>query len=299
MVTRSAITKIKISMGDFSFSERKVADCVMDNLSNIPYKTLISIAKDAGVSDATVMRFVRSIGFESFNSFKIAIATDIQVPNEAIFNSITPEDNQATVATKVIQSDILLLQDTISFIDNEALRDVLDLIINSKRIVIFATGTSISSATWLFDRLFRLGFPVLQLLDPFHQLTQAALSSCLDNLLCIFISRSGAPQMLIEAQQVLRQSCDQLKIVTITCNPNSVMAKQSDLCLFAGSHEIQNDVAGSQVGIISLINALYISLANVDSKRTADQQAKIWKAVDVFRKEPRKYRQKKGVFDNE
>lgn len=293
MVTRGAITNIKIRMDNLSLSERKVADYLMANITEIPYKTLIEIGQDVGVSDATVMRFVRTIGFDTFNSFKIAIAGDIQFPNEVIFNTITPEDDLVTVTTKVIQSDILLLQDTISLINNETLQNVLDLIIKSKRIFIFATGTSRPSAMWLFDRLFRLGFPVIQLLDPFQQLTQAALLSGLEDPLCIFISRSGSPQMLIEAQQLLRKDCDRVKIVTITCNPNSVMATQSDLCLFAGSHEIQNDIAGSQVGIFSLINVLYISLANIDTKGTAEQQAKIWKACDVFRKEPRKYRQKK------
>lgn len=292
MVDRGAITKIKIRMERFSDSERKVADYVMANLSEIPYKTLIAIAKDTGVSDATVMRFVRSIGFETSNSFKIAVTTDIQSPNEAIFSSITPEDSLEIVATKVIQSDILLLQDTINLVDIESLENVLKLILKSKRILLFATGTSRSSGMWLFDRLLRLGFPVLLLLDPFHQLTQAALSSYVEDELCIFISRSGSPQMLIEAQQVLRQSSKKIKIVTITCDPNSVMARQSDYCLFAGSHETQIDVAGSQVGIISIINTIYISLANIDAQRTAVQQAKIWNAVDVFRRGPRKYRKK-------
>lgn len=54
-------------------TEKKCAQYIRENLSVINNKTLSQISKDAGVGEATIMRFVYKLGYENLAQFKIAI----------------------------------------------------------------------------------------------------------------------------------------------------------------------------------------------------------------------------------
>lgn len=57
-------------MGDFSPSERSLAAYILDNVQMLPFETGISIAQAVGVSEMTVTRFVRGLGFENLRDLK-------------------------------------------------------------------------------------------------------------------------------------------------------------------------------------------------------------------------------------
>ena len=46
---------------------------MMENQYTICQRSLMDISKEAGVSDASVLRFTRAIGFEGYNDFKAAL----------------------------------------------------------------------------------------------------------------------------------------------------------------------------------------------------------------------------------
>ena len=59
-----------------SKSERKVADYILQEKGNIIYETLLEISKKIKVGEATILRFVRKIGFSGFQDLKLQIAKD-------------------------------------------------------------------------------------------------------------------------------------------------------------------------------------------------------------------------------
>ena len=50
--------------------QRKIAQFMVDNEYNLPHMSLMDVSRAVGVSDASVLRLVRMIGFEGYNDFK-------------------------------------------------------------------------------------------------------------------------------------------------------------------------------------------------------------------------------------
>lgn len=61
---------LRARMADFSPSEQSLASYILDNFQILPFETGSSIAQAVGVSEMTVTRFVRSLGFENLRDLK-------------------------------------------------------------------------------------------------------------------------------------------------------------------------------------------------------------------------------------
>lgn len=54
-------------------SQERIAHYMLENQYTVCQKSLMEASKEAGVSDASVLRFVRAIGFSGYNDFKTAL----------------------------------------------------------------------------------------------------------------------------------------------------------------------------------------------------------------------------------
>ena len=60
---------------------RKVADVILRQPEMAIYASVNEVAAMAAVSEATVMRFCRILGFKGFQDFKIALAREMVIPS--------------------------------------------------------------------------------------------------------------------------------------------------------------------------------------------------------------------------
>lgn len=277
---------IRQQMNNLTAAERQVAEYVTVHKASIMELSMLDIAREVGVSDATVLRFVRDIGYDGFNAFKIALAAELMNPSEVIFESVKPEDSRLSIIQKVLQNNIQLLQDTIQVLDPDELDVAVETIIGARRIYICAAGTSGPMALWLYDRLSRLGFPAVTVLDPFQQLTQASIAEPAD--LFIVVSRSGEPATLVEVMKLICERDIGIHTIVITCDKKSSIAKLSKTCLVGISREIRSDVSGSSVSISSVIDVLYTCLELVDMNKTVAYQRNAWRSIDLLRVKKRR-----------
>ncbi|MDH6234497.1 DNA-binding MurR/RpiR family transcriptional regulator [Mesorhizobium soli] len=61
---------LRARMSDFSPSEQNLAAYMLDSIQTLPFETGSSIAQAVGVSEMTVSRFVRGLGFENLRDLK-------------------------------------------------------------------------------------------------------------------------------------------------------------------------------------------------------------------------------------
>jgi DNA-binding MurR/RpiR family transcriptional regulator len=64
-------------MADFSPSEQNLAAHLLDNIQLLPFETGSSIAQAVGVSEMTVSRFVRGLGFENLRDLKNRLRSQV------------------------------------------------------------------------------------------------------------------------------------------------------------------------------------------------------------------------------
>jgi len=65
------IKAISESLGELRKSERKVADFVLSDPASVLDMRIIDLATGSDVSEPTVVRFCRALGYDGFQSFKL------------------------------------------------------------------------------------------------------------------------------------------------------------------------------------------------------------------------------------
>ena len=61
-----------------SRQQRLIADYLLDHLQEVPFLSVPQLAERAGASEATVVRFCRSIGFKGFSDMKMAVVESLR-----------------------------------------------------------------------------------------------------------------------------------------------------------------------------------------------------------------------------
>jgi DNA-binding MurR/RpiR family transcriptional regulator len=62
---------------------------------------MAQVAQACGVSDTTVLRFCRYVGFQGYTDLKLSIARDLTSPTQVIHDNIAEGDPPAVIARKV------------------------------------------------------------------------------------------------------------------------------------------------------------------------------------------------------
>ena len=103
---------------------RKVADVILRQPEMAIYASVNEVAAVAAVSEATVMRFCRILGFKGFQDFKIALAREMVIPSPRFQAEAGGEgEDDSAVVQKVFQTNTAALQDTLEILEIEAMRE--------------------------------------------------------------------------------------------------------------------------------------------------------------------------------
>ena len=73
-------------------SERKLADYVMEAPREVLDLAMTDFATRAGVSQPTIARFCRALGFSGFREFKIRLAQGIAGDVPAVYRDVRPDE---------------------------------------------------------------------------------------------------------------------------------------------------------------------------------------------------------------
>ena len=120
-------------------NEYPIACAIMDHFHSILEVSIEQIAEEANISKASVSRFVRKAGFDSFSGMKIAVsvyAGELQLARrkvqEKVFNGYKDED----ICKFIFDNAVTNMENTLKILDVDILRDLAKQILSRKRVVI-------------------------------------------------------------------------------------------------------------------------------------------------------------------
>ncbi|MGN7292936.1 MurR/RpiR family transcriptional regulator [Rhizobium sp. SAFR-030] len=149
--------KIQEDRSQFSPSEQRIADILLDQFDFAVNASIIELAERAEVSPPTVTRFCRRLGCQSFSDFKVRLAKTAFVGVRYLnpeAKSTAPVDVAEDVITKA-QNALFMIHRTL---DPAVLDKVADRLSRGDMIYAFGSGGNSSMiASELQNRLFRLG----------------------------------------------------------------------------------------------------------------------------------------------
>lgn len=237
--------------------------------------TLDDVAKGSDVSDATVLRFVRSIGYRRWLDFKISLTQSLANPPEQILDEVNEDDPPAVIAKKVFQCSISALNDTITVMDEKSFEAALDLIIQADKILIIGVGTSGPMAHEMYNRLLRLGLNCHVQTDSYIQVMETALLTP-EDLVIVFSQTGDSRDPLRTASLAKSNGCS---ILVITGNQGSKLTEYADVVLLSVSHETRIETIASRIAQYAIIHALFVGIAMRDISGTLDKERSIWEAM--------------------
>ena len=273
-LTVDAVTRLKALLSSLSPAEKQIGNYILENHQQVLQMTLAEVASCSGVSDATAVRFFRSIGYERWLDLKIALSqSDLAAPS--FHEKITEDDTVEQITFKVFQNAIDALQQTASVLDQQAMSHALDLVRGASKIMVIGAGTSCPVAQELFNRLFRLGLNVSIETDSLLQVMQASLLKPED--LLIAISQTGESSSAIRTTLVAVGNGT--PVIAITGNRLSDLARMADAVLLSASHELIQETLASRIAQHAITHALYINLAQLCPEESMKYENTIWKAL--------------------
>lgn len=256
-------------------SERKVVDFILNSFEEVVRMTLAELAQHSGVSDATVMRLCRSLGFNSYLELKIALTRSVSDSSRLIHDAVREGDSSGTIARKVLGTAIQALEDTAQVLDDTIFEQAVTLLSNADRILIAGVGTSGPLAHEMYNRLIRLRMNCHVQTDMYLQVCEAALLT--DRDVVLLISQNGSTIGPIRtAQEAHRKGA---KVIVITGNSVSELSELADVILLSVSHETRLEAIDSRVVQHALVQAIYVALAMRMMEQANESERLIWEAL--------------------
>src|SRR5690625_7164173 len=94
-MAETLLLTIKERINQFSNTQKKIATYILNHAELIPNMTTKELANKSGVSEASVNRFSKTIGIESFKTFKITLAQEQAGSEEYITDYTTVQKTES------------------------------------------------------------------------------------------------------------------------------------------------------------------------------------------------------------
>lgn len=214
---------------------RRIADYVLDNLERCKTITVNELATACEVADSTITRFVKEIGYSSFQQFKIAIAESlihvdqsIDYEEKAIYENIQKEDDTKEIIEKVYHQNILKMTEAKNLLNIGELEKAVQVILDAETLIFVSTGSSSVATNEAIMRFTRAGKRCIFWNDASMQMMISATAAPTDVM--IGISDSGKTKSVIQAIK----SAKKLHVPTIcvTSDSKSPLASLGDVILY-------------------------------------------------------------------
>ncbi len=248
------LTRIRDSYTTFGRGEKKIADWILANPSELISLSISEMAANCGCGDATVIRFAKRLGLSGFQELKINIARELGsglTGNLAFAESDTPID----IFDKHIADIKATLDQSRKSLNPASLHKAAEMLLAAKSITIIGLGSSAPVAQDAMHKFLRAGLPACAYSDNHIQMIVASHLGPSDAVLAI--SHSGSSVDIVKALEQAKQNG--AITIGITNHKKSPMVAFCDICLFTNAQETKYSILGmtSRIAQLAIIDSLY------------------------------------------
>ncbi|WP_422446644.1 MurR/RpiR family transcriptional regulator [Thermoanaerobacterium sp. DL9XJH110] len=253
------IEKIQAVMNDLKPSEKKIARYILKNPSEISDLSIAELSQKCGTSEASVVRFCRTLGYRGYQDLKIKISADITLKTKKIQGVVNADDDIDSIITKISKNNIQAIESTMDVIDRQELQKAVDAILEAKKIDIYGVGASAIVAQDAMHKFMRINKPCTAYTDTHMQLASAA--NLTKDDVAIGVSYSGQTVDTVDALKVAKNAG--ATTICITKFGRSPITEVSDIKLFVTSSEalFRSGAMASRIAQMNVIDILFSIVA--------------------------------------
>ena len=198
------LRQIKKSLPDLRKSEQTVAEFVLKDPKSIIMMKTAEASNEIGISEPTLIRFCKAIGFSGFQEFKINLSQQLAADDYFVMYEINEDDSIHELCEKVFDTTISEILNVRSQIDQAILENAIETLVNAKRVEFYAFGGSAPVAMDGQHKFFRLKISSSYISDPHLQFMSA--NSLEKDDVVVAISQSGTTSALIDSVKIVRKN---------------------------------------------------------------------------------------------
>ncbi|CAK1223017.1 MurR/RpiR family transcriptional regulator [Fructobacillus fructosus] len=254
--SRAIFAQLGQEPNKYNQTEKKLIHYILKELNQAAQDTIQSMAKKTGVSTASISRFVKKIGFESYRDFSVALASYQQSkPPVDLFGEITDDDNTKAIRQKVFSGAQNALTMTSDALSSSTLDKALEWLISAKRVGFFGIGGSSIVAFNAYHKFLRTPIDVISHPDYDIQLMQAVKLTPQDT--AVVISHSGRNDDTLFLAQKLKEH--HVPFIAITSFSDSPLAKMADIVLLSLAEEVnyRSESMSSLIAQLTIVDTLF------------------------------------------
>lgn len=279
------LTRISMMYSTLRDAEKKVADYVLNNPAKARYLPLPLLSDEVEVSQSSIVRFCKALGFGGFSEFKVALVEDMAAQGvtdpagAAPYSDISAEDDLETLVNKVIRLDANAIHGMLDILDLAAFNKAAEDIIAAERVEVIGVGSSLPVVMDLQYRLLRSGVDARLAVDSHMQSINCALLSASD--VCVAVSYSGETRDTLESAEIAKAAG--ARIIAVTNFPKSRLAEIADALLLTASQRSSwiDDALAGRIVQLALFDALCVAITRRKSVDKAQRLSAIKKAIII------------------
>lgn len=258
----SVINQICVSMDSFFDTEKKIGDYIVRNPKKVVDMTVGELAKECGVSEASVSRFCKRIELKGFHHLKISLARELVDAKDdgEISGHISVDDMEGSLRG-ILSNKMEELRQTVAMIDREELKKILDVINNADTVLMAAVGNTIPVAMDGAYKLNQIGIRAMS--TPIWETELGYSYNMTDKDVVVAISNSGESTGVI---QILEAAKSRGAVaISITNNARSSVAELSPYHITTATREklFLDGYCFSRVSATMVIEIIYLLLASM------------------------------------
>jgi DNA-binding MurR/RpiR family transcriptional regulator len=243
-------------------SEKRIANFLRKNQDDAAFLSAAEIADRLGISEATVVRFARTLGFASYPALRVELQNNFRhrITHSARLRSRLDElGNSGDILERVTASEIDYMTQALNTIDRRELQRAVDTILERQKIYVFGLGPSLSLVTLLEIRLRRFGKDVVALRNAGSDVLDLLMGITRDDLLFVICFFDLNPTLQLVLDYAGEVGCP---VIMLTDTLESIIGEKADVILAARRGPVSE--FHSLVVPMTVINSILLAVAQAD-----------------------------------
>ena len=246
-------------------SEKRVANYLNQNQDEAAFLSAGEIADRLQLSEATMVRFARTLGFDSYPAMRVALQDSFRhrMTHSARLRSRLDDLREGgDIFERLVASEIDYLTEALQTLDRNALKAAVELLRTHPRVFVFGLGPSLSLVDLLDIRLTRSARHVILLNTSGREMLEPMLLMNGSDLLIAIGFFNLTPNLLMVLDYA-KQHKTPVILLTDTLGP--LVGNQADVVLAARRGPVSS--FHSLTVPMTIINALLLALTAADQEK--------------------------------
>ena len=251
---------------DLTKSEKRIANFLRKNQEESAFLSASEIASRLDLSEATLVRFARSLGFSSYPAMRTVLQDNFRrrVTHSArLRGRLNDLRDGGDIFERLTATEIDFLTQALDSIKREELNKAVEILHEHDRVFVFGLGPSVSLVDLLELRLRRFGREVVPLTSSGREFLEYLTMMEENDLLFVicFFDQNPALKLVIDYANKVGAT-----IIMLTDTLEAILGDKVDVVLSAKRGPIGE--FHSLVVPMTVINALLLSLASMEQEKT-------------------------------